>query len=238
MKLGILRTGQPPAALARFGGYPEMFRALLGEDAYDYMVYDVADGDWPAQIAACPGYLITGSASGVYQDMPWIGRLMHFLAEAKGKAALIGICFGHQAMAQAFGGTVIQSPKGWGIGAHRYRVLQPQPWMAADGADGAAEFTLPASHQDQVVVLPPAARIVAGSDFCPYGMLAYADQPAISLQLHPEFPSDYAIALIEGKRGHGPDDAAIDRAIASERAPNDRARAAGWIRDFLRDAVG
>lgn len=232
MKLGILQTGAPPAGLDRFGGYPAMFEKLLGESAYDYAVYDVQGGHLPAAPEACPAYIVTGSASGAYEPLPWIAPLIAFLQQARGRAALVGVCFGHQVMAQAFGGTVTKAPQGWGQGAHRYEVLEQEPWL-----DGATSITLPASHQDQVVALPPGAEVIAASPFSPFGMLAWRDQLAISLQLHPEFEPDYAIALAETRRGNGLNDAEVDHAVASLREPNDRAKAAGWIRRFLAGAV-
>jgi GMP synthase-like glutamine amidotransferase len=233
MRLGILKTGAPPKGLERYGDYPQMFRRLLGEDAYDYSVFAADEGELPASPEACEAWLVTGSACGAYDDLPWIAALMSFLRAAKGRAALVGVCFGHQVMAEAFGGRVIKSPKGWGIGEQAYRVLRREPWM-----DEAAEIRLPGSHQDQVVEAPPGADVVAGSDFTPIGALAWRDQPAISLQLHPEFEPAYAIALIENRRGSRFGDEVADRAIASYQAPDDRARVAGWIRNFLAGATG
>lgn len=183
MKVGILKTGRPPRpAIPQFGTYPDMFMELLGRDAYDWTVYDADEGEYPATPEACDAYIVTGSAAGVYDNDPWIGQLLDFLRAAKGRAKLVGVCFGHQAMAQAFGGQVIKSPKGWGIGEHDYRVVSQEPWM-----DGAADIRVPASHQDQVVTLPPGAEVFAASDFTPMAALAYRDQPAISMQPHPEF---------------------------------------------------
>ena len=228
MRLGILKTGAPPASLQAFGSYPDMFRRLLGEGTYDYAEFAVDAGELPERPDDCAGYIVTGSACGVYDDIPWIGELKGFLNAAKGRAALVGICFGHQVMAEAFGGRVIKSHKGWGVGAQTYRVLRREPWM-----DDVAEIRLPGSHQDQVVELPPGAEVVAGSAFAPLGALAWRDPPAISLQLHPEFEPDYAVALIESRRGARFGDAEADRAIASYQAPDDRARVGGWIRNFL-----
>ena len=232
MRLGILRTGGPPAGLEAFGSYPDMFRKLLGAEAYDYAEFAVNEGDLPARADACEAYLITGSAYGVYDEAPWIGDLKAFVNAAKGRAALVGICFGHQLMAEAFGGKVVKSSRGWGIGEQTYRVLRREPWM-----DGAPEIRLPGSHQDQVVEVPPGAEVVAASDFAPIGALAWRDQPAISLQLHPEFEPAYAIALIESRRGSRFGDDAADCAIASYQAPDDRARVAGWIKNFLEHAT-
>ncbi|MDP1617635.1 type 1 glutamine amidotransferase [Phenylobacterium sp.] len=229
MKLGILKTGAPPAPLeTQFGGYPDMFQALLGPDTHDYVVFDAEAGELPASPEVCEAYLVTGSSAGVYEALPWIEGLSDFLRAAKGRAGLVGVCFGHQIMAQAFGGEVIKSPKGWGVGLHTYEVTDPAPWM-----DSTAPIAVAASHQDQVVQAPPRARVVAASDFTPFGMLAYEDQPAISIQLHPEFEPAYARALIEARRGSRYDDAQADQAVASYAAPNDASRVGGWIEAFL-----
>ncbi len=229
MKVGILKTGRPPRpAIEQFGDYPAMFRRLLGEDAYDYMTFAADEGDLPARPEACDAYLITGSACGVYDPDPWIGELMEFLRAAKGRAKLVGICFGHQAMAQAFGGQVIKSPKGWGLGEHDYKIISREPWM-----DEADAIRLPASHHDQVIALSPGAEVMAASDFTPMGALAWRDQPAISMQLHPEFEPAYALALIEAWRGKVYEEEEAARAIASYEGSDDRARVGEWIRRFL-----
>lgn len=229
MKVGILKTGRPPTpAIAQFGSYPDMFMNLLGPAAYDWRVYAADEGELPGAPEDCAGYIVTGSAAGVYEDDPWIGQLLEWLRAARGRAKLVGVCFGHQAMAQAFGGRVIKSPKGWAIGRQDYRVLSPEPWM-----DGAGAIRLPGSHQDQVVDLPPNAEVIAASAFTPFGALAWRDQPAISMQLHPEFEPAYAKALIEARRGKLYSDPDADRAIASYDGSDDRARVGGWINAFL-----
>lgn len=229
MKVGILKTGRPPKpAIPQFGTYPDMFMRLLGPDAYDWRVYAADEGELPDAPEDCAAYIVTGSAAGVYESDPWIGELLDWLRAARGRAKLVGICFGHQAMAQAFGGQVIKSPKGWAIGQQNYHVLRAEPWM-----DGPPAIRLPGSHQDQVVELPPNAEVVAASAFTPLGALAWRDQPAISMQLHPEFEPAYARALIEARRGKVYTDEQADRGIASYKGPDDRARVGLWINRFL-----
>ena len=229
MKLAILETGTPPAEIAeQFGDYPSMFRTLLGAETHDYTIYDVAAGAYPTEVEDHRAYIVTGSSAGVYEPHSWIDPLKIFLQAAKGRAALVGVCFGHQIMAEAFGGKVIKSPKGWGVGLHRYEVAARHSWM-----DTASTIGVPASHQDQVVTLPAGAQVVAANDFTPFGMLAYGDQPAISIQLHPEFTPDYAKALIETRRGTRYTDAQAEAALASYESQDDRARVGGWIAEFL-----
>ncbi|MDR3513628.1 MAG: type 1 glutamine amidotransferase [Caulobacteraceae bacterium] len=231
VRVGVLEAGSPPGGLAaRFGSYPSMFERLLGgEGAFEFTAFDVRSGALPTAPEACAAYVVTGSAYGVYDPEPWIGQLRDFLAASRGRAALVGVCFGHQIMAEAFGGKVIRSPKGWGIGLHAYQARAEEPWM-----EPVAAFSAPASHQDQVVVTPPGARVIAASGFSPNGMLAYDDQPAISIQLHPEFDPAYAKALIEARRGSLYAEGQAERAIASLDDPNDCARIGGWIGAFLR----
>jgi GMP synthase-like glutamine amidotransferase len=229
MKIGILAAGRPPRALIpEHGDYTAMFERLLAGRGYAFASYDVPAGDYPAQPEDCDGYVVTGAAAGVYDGDPWIADLLRFLRAAKGRAKLVGICFGHQALAQALGGQVVKSPKGWGIGLHTYGVSAHRPWMDAGGA-----FSLSASHQDQVVELPPDARVVAGSDFCQMGTLAWDDGMAISCQLHPEFQPAYSAALIDGRRGQRFPEEQAAAAIESLKGPDDHARFAGWIARFL-----
>ena len=223
MKLAILETGRPPDKLAeRFGDYPAMFARLLG-DGFEIATFDAQRGQLPGP-ADHYSYLITGSPAGVYEALPWIAPLLDFIRAAE-SSRMVGVCFGHQAMAEALGGKVEKSDKGWGVGLHRYAIVRPEPWV-----DSAAEVAAPASHQDQVVVQPPNTQVVATSEFTPFAALAWTDRPAISFQFHPEFEPDYAKALIAARRDRLPDP---DAAIASLDAPNDRKRVGEWIRRFL-----
>lgn len=129
-------------------------------------------------------------------------------------------------MAQAFGGQVVKSPKGWGIGLHRYEVQRQAPWI-----EDAAPIQIPASHQDQVVEAPPGAEVSIASEFTPLAGLDYGD--AISFQCHPEFTREFCVALLEARRGvYGP---ATDAAVATLAASHDSAKVVNWIGRFLAD---
>jgi GMP synthase-like glutamine amidotransferase len=223
MKVAVLETGYPPGNLAdEYGDYPAMFARLLGP-GFEIESFDVQAGELP-EAAGHHAYLITGSPAGVYDPLPWIDPLMKFIRSANG-AKMVGVCFGHQVMAEALGGHVEKSEKGWGAGLHRYTVIRSEPWI-----DTAGTIAIPASHQDQVVGQPPNTEVVAASDFTPFAALAWTDRPAISFQFHPEFSVGYAKALIERRYDNIPNP---DAAIASLDAPNDNARVAQWIRNFL-----
>lgn len=227
-RIAILETGHPPEHLKdAFDDYPARFRALLGEGVPTTR-FNVQAGHLPDDPTAFQGGIVTGSAAGVYDDLPWIPKLTEWLRAARGRTRLVGICFGHQALAHAFGGAVEKSHKGWGVGLHRYDVRADEPWMHPR----ARTIAIPVSHQDQVTAISDDARVIASSGFTPYAGLAWG-QDAISFQCHPEFQPEYAQALIEGRRGARIPHALADEAIDSLKRPNDRAVLTAWIRAFL-----
>jgi GMP synthase-like glutamine amidotransferase len=226
-RIAILKTGAPPPALtARYGDYPAMFRDLLGE-GFVFETFDVQAGEWP-DAGTFDAAIITGSAAGVYEGDGWIGELLDWIRAAKGHTKLVGVCFGHQAMAQALGGRVEKSDRGWGVGLHRYEVLSPEPWMTP----GAATVAIPASHQDQVVEKPSDARVLLRSDFTPFAGLAWGED-AISFQPHPEFTPAFATELTAGRHDRI-DPALVARAVDSLKAADDRGVLGAWIRGFVR----
>lgn len=229
--IAIIETGAPPAGLIeRYGDYPAMLADLLGE-GFGTTTFDAVNGSLP-EPAAFGGVMITGSPAGVYDDLPWLAPLLDWIRTARGRTRLVGICFGHQAMAQALGGDVRKSDRGWGVGLHRYEVAGGEPWMIPT----AATVAIPVSHQDQVLVAPPGARVTICSDFTPFAGLAYGDD-AISFQCHPEFRPAYAAALVAGRRERIPE-AVADVALASLDGPDDRDVMATWIRRFLAGGDG
>jgi GMP synthase-like glutamine amidotransferase len=225
-RIAILETGAPPSALrSAHGDYPAMFRDLLG-DGFAFETFDVQAGEWP-EADAFDAAIITGSSAGVYETDGWIGDLLDWIRAARGRTRLVGVCFGHQAMAQALGGRVEKSGKGWGVGLHRYQVAVSEPWMNP----AAATVAIPASHQDQVVEKPADARVLLQSDFTPFAGLAWGED-AISIQPHPEFTPAFATELTAGRHDRI-DPALVARAVDSLKAADDRGVVGGWIRAFL-----
>lgn len=240
MRLGILQTGHVnPALTDRHGDYPPMFERLLrrAEPAITGRTWRVVDGDLPAVPGDCDAWLVTGSKHGVYEDLPWIEPLKDFLRTARmARVPLIGVCFGHQIMAEAFGGRAEKSERGWGLGVHRYRLTARPGWLA--GAPDCLAWH--AMHQDQVTAIPADATLLATSDFCPYAMLAYGDAEApeaISLQAHPEFDADYARDLVVLREEQGLPEAVTAPALATFGQPVDTDAFARAAAAYLTQAV-
>lgn len=200
MKIGILETGNVSDELkVRFGDYPSIFHALIREQLPDAEFIDVSVVNGAALGAPtdADGWLITGSRHGVYEDLDWIARAKDFVRACIAEGVpLVGVCFGHQLIAEAMGGKVEKSERGWGIGVHDYATHDLPGWMA----DLEGGFSSYAVHQDQVVTPPPGAQIIASSDFCPYAAMVYGDPDhpsAISVQPHPEMTAEFVQGLID-----------------------------------------
>jgi len=204
MKIGILETGNVSDELkARFGGYQSIFHALIRSQMPDAEFVDVSvvNGDPLGKPQDADGWLITGSRHGVYDDVPWIPALKDFArACIEQGVPVVGICFGHQLLADAMGGKTEKSDKGWGLGVHEYATHDLPSWMSPLKGS----FKSHAVHQDQVVTPPPGATVIAGSDFCPYAAMVYGDPEhpsAISIQSHPEMSAEFVQGLIDTRLG-------------------------------------
>jgi GMP synthase-like glutamine amidotransferase len=232
MKLTIIETGLVPEPIrGDFEDYPAMFRRMFSAIDPDmtFETISVIKGESLPDPASLGAVLLTGSASGVYDDLPWIAPLLEFIRAAAGaRVPQIGICFGHQALAEALGGKVIKSPKGFAAGRHTYDVLAC-PGLPADTCP--KTISIAASHQDQVVALPPGAEVIAKSDFTPFAGLYYADNPAMSFQCHPEFSDAFSAALYRSRRERL--GAATDPAVESLQIADDNQLVARWIAGFL-----
>ncbi len=236
MKIGILETGEiPENLLDRHGDYPSMFANMLHahNPSLEFFSVKVCANELPETPDDADGWIITGSRHGVYDDLPWIAPLKGFLRRCIAQQVPVaGICFGHQILADALGGTVEKSGNGWGIGVHRYTAQNLPAWMS-DMGDG---FAGHAVHQDQIVTPPPDATVIAGSDFCRYAALVYGDPEnpdAISVQPHPEFSKEYVRDLIDGRLANVLPQERAASARQSLGAPVHNAQWGGWITRFL-----
>lgn len=225
MRIGILQTGHVLEQLvARHGEYPAMFEQLLGGRGFEFETFAVVDGNFPSAAGQMDGWLITGSRHGAYEAHAWIPPLEELIRDAfDEKIPMVGICFGHQIMAQALGGKVEKFKGGWGVGLCRYQ--------CTDGS----EIGLHAMHRDQVVSPPPDARTILRSDFCRYAGFAYGKH-AISIQPHPEFSSAYTADLILARRGGVLPVGQADAALASLDREPDSELIAEKLSDFLENA--
>jgi GMP synthase-like glutamine amidotransferase len=231
-RVTIIETGLvSPKNRELHGSYPQMFEQMIraADPTVTFDTVSIPAGEPLPDAERLEAVLITGSAAGVYDDLDWIAPLEKFVRTAHAnKVPTVGVCFGHQMIAQALGGVVRKSEKGWGIGRHVYDVAP------GNGVVAGPQIALAASHQDQVITPPPGARTILSSAFTEHAGLLYSGGTTLSVQPHPEFSVGYALACCEvaGSKGGAPD-SLVAAAKASLAEPLDGARLGGAITGFL-----
>ena len=175
MKIGILNADAvKPEFAEEFGEYPDMFAELLlaVDPGLDLVTYEVVQGEYPAHLDGVDAYIITGSKLSVYDEVPWVLRLKEFVMELhEAKKTLIGICFGHQMVAEALGGKTSASNAGWCVGVHR---ITPTAHAASYGLSS-GPINLRANHKDQVTQLPPGGKVLASTEACPIASMGLGE---------------------------------------------------------------
>ncbi|SFA94977.1 GMP synthase (glutamine-hydrolysing) [Poseidonocella pacifica] len=221
MKIGILQTGHFPDALQPDNGdYDAMFRRLLGGRGYDFETWNIVDGDFPGGPEDADAWLITGSRHGAYEDHPWIPPLEELIRQIRTAGRpLVGVCFGHQIIAQALGGRVEKFSGGWSVGPQSYEL------------EGETT-TLNAWHQDQVTQLPPDAKVVGSSDFCANAALLYGDR-IYTVQPHPEFTATMIDGLMRERAPGVVPEPLLVSARARLDAPTDSERLAARFAEIF-----
>jgi len=173
----------------------------------DLVEFDAANGELPASTAGYDAIVITGSRASVYWDKTWIDPLIEFIATAvdDGLPAL-GVCYGHQALAEALGGRVA-GMNDFELGYNKIERVGDDELFA--GID--ERFTVFTSHGDTVVDLPPGAELLARND---HGVHAFRKGHAWGVQFHPEYDIQTAREIAEDKREQV-GDPQVDAVLAS-----------------------
>ena len=197
LRIGILECDHVvPALMDKYGDYHKMFADLVQTQDSDIeiSVYDLIADQFPVDLTACDAYIITGSKFGVYDDVPWIYKAKHLVKDLyAAKIPTIGICFGHQLIAESLGGKVIKAEdKGRGLGVQAWEIKYSPKWMGELSSDS---FSLNACHQDQVIEMPAESELLVGSEFCP--IAGFQKGPMLGIQGHPEFDYGYTKYLFD-----------------------------------------
>ncbi len=228
MKIGILACALPPdPVLQAHGPFTTMFEQLLSGHGFTFQTWQVEQMEFPSTIDQADAWVITGARHGAYEDHAFIPPLERFIQTAHAaRTPMLGICFGHQIIAQAMGATVRKFDKGWSVGRKEYVM------------EGLGQIHLNAFHQDQVLDLPKGARIIASNSFTQFAGLAYGDH-CITLQPHPEITPQIIRTYVDWNlvRDQSPFSAELLRDVREKTdLPGDEAKIGQTLGHFLKAA--
>jgi GMP synthase-like glutamine amidotransferase len=159
-------------------------------------VFCTQHGQYPTSFDDYDAVLLTGSRADSFSDDAWVVELRQRVTTLlQARKTLLGVCFGHQLIALCLGAPVGRAPQGWGTGRMVY------DWHRADLPHSAerSHIALLASHQDQVLALPPGATLVASNAFCPVAAYTVEDH-VFCIQPHPEFVPEVSAYLLNKRR--------------------------------------
>jgi GMP synthase-like glutamine amidotransferase len=222
MKVGILHAKETEPDL-----FTSFFRVVNAP--FECQVFEITKGKYPVSPGAFDALIVSGSKKGVYDSDPWIADLSEFIRSCKlDRRKLVGICFGHQLIAHALGGSASKSEKGWGLGLREFDIAIQKPWMDPALNHCALYF----SHQDQVIALPVGAELLGGSEFCPNALYCIGDQ-VLGIQGHPEISRSSMIQIIERRKEQVGSKIYRDALDSLNKGTPDAMAVARWMINFI-----
>lgn len=202
MKVLLLKAGETnPVVRTRHGDYDRWFLQTASRPGVQFEVRQLSLGEpLPDRPEAYDAVWMTGSPLSVTQPEPWMLAAGEFLRMAgQREVPVLGVCFGHQLLSLAHGGTVRKNPKGREIGT-----------VEVDLTDAGAEdflfaglprrFAAQATHEDEVPTLPPGATLLAGNAMSAVQAMAIGSYIR-GVQFHPEFSTAVMRSTIEVRAG-------------------------------------
>ena len=176
------------------------------------------------------GFIGSGARFSVYDRDPWILKFKDFVLKLyEYNKKFVGICFGHQMMAEALGGKVEKSDQGWGVGIKEVAIYKKKPWMQPD----LNKYKMIVSHADQVVRIPEHAEILGGNNHCPCSIYTVG-KSFLGIQAHPEFTPAFEKDVMEVRKDRI-GQKAIDAAIPTLTEKTDETVVLRWIIQFIQN---
>lgn len=196
----ILKTGNTVPGIPRErGDFEDWIRAGMGLPDDACLVVNVMAGEALPEPETVAGIVVTGSPAMVTDRLDWSEASAAFLRlAAEAAIPVLGICYGHQLLAHALGGSVGFHPGGREIGTTAVTLT------AAAGEDALfaglpRSFPVNASHRQTVSGLPPEAVVLASNPFEPFHAVRFRES-VWGLQFHPEFAADVMLAYLDERK--------------------------------------
>lgn len=184
-RIGVVKPGSTYAGMIEtFGDYDAWFARALEAADVEWLVHDLDGGSMPDPRAA-DGWIVTGARGSVHEGGAAVERLLDWIRRvARAEVPFLGVCYGHQALCAALGGTVERHPGGWELGTTEVELTdsgRKDPLFAGFPA----RFLVHTTHEDRVALPPPDATLLATNPHTEIQSVAVG-RAMRSVQFHPE----------------------------------------------------
>ncbi len=234
MKIALLQCDHVVKELqSAHGDIPDLFKNLFDRVAPEVSldVFNVTIGEYPDSLNRYDGFISSGSRHSVYDQESWILRFKEFVRELYDHGRkFVGICFGHQMIAEALGGKCEKSDHGWGVGIKDVVIYKKKPWMQPE----LDSYRMIVSHADQVTALPENSEVLGGNSHCPCSIYTVGDN-FLGVQAHPEFTPVFEKDIMEIRKDRI-GQKIIDEAIMTLNKKTNEAIVTRWIVNFIQNS--
>lgn len=190
-QLVIIKAGSTfPTIKQKFGDFEDWVIDACDSPYELFSVIDMVETLELPDADRLSGVIITGSHATMVTDQAyWVRKLADWIPQVlKQNIPMLGICFGHQILAQSMGGVVVYHPRGREIGTVSIN-LTPEGKKDCLLGDLPALFTAHTSHAQTVNRLPEGAQLLAQNSFETHHAYRIGKN-AWGVQFHPEFTAD------------------------------------------------
>ena len=174
-----------------YGDFEDWFSRELEKHGVETRIFDVREGQY-VDDEPVDGLVITGSSSSVCTDpADWVAPLLDNLQQLMNRnLPMLGVCFGHQALAAASGGKVEKHPR-------RRELGTTELFLTPDGKESllfnglTSPFYAQETHEDVVTSIPEDCgyKVLAENEHNRFQSVQYSDV-IYSTQFHPEISAE------------------------------------------------
>tara|TARA_B100001142_G_scaffold19588_1_gene18187 strand:+ start:20514 stop:21206 length:693 start_codon:yes stop_codon:yes gene_type:complete len=196
MKNVVIYSNGPglPEIVKEYGHSSDWIPNIVNNNKVNFIIKKAYENDFDSDIKA-DAFILTGSKYSVYNKSPWIEELKkHVKKLIHENNYILGICFGHQILADCLGAEVIKNKLGWELGSYKINLSEKGLQSKLFNGFSRQEIVYE-SHQDTVINIPSNLDILASSKKSNQSF-SYNDK-IYGVQFHPEFSKEVTRKLMD-----------------------------------------
>ncbi len=196
MKNVVIYSNGPglPEIVKEYGHSSNWIPNIVNNNKVNFIIKKAYENDFDSDIKA-DAFILTGSKYSVYNKSPWIEELKkHVKKLIHENNYILGICFGHQILADCLGAEVIKNKLGWELGSYKINLSEKGLQSKLFNGFSKQEIVYE-SHQDTVINIPSNLDILASSKKSNQSF-SYNDK-IYGVQFHPEFSKEVTRKLMD-----------------------------------------